>query len=179
MNHFLEILKYTVPALIVLLATTIIVNRFLQSQLKKEQYGLIKEGLKISLPLRLQAYERLAVFLERIDPRAIIPRVYKAGMQVKDLQYALVRNIKEEFGYNLSQQIYISTQTWNAVVGIKEQELAMINQIAAEMPPEASAKEYHQRIIDFIVRAKEDQLPITVGLKLLRNEAKLVLTQQA
>lgn len=179
MDALWDILKYTIPALIVLIATTIIVNKFLIAETRKKQLSIFQEGLQDSVRLRLQAYERLTVLMERMHPRAIIPRFYHPGMTVKDLQYALVSSIKEEFEHNLSQQVYVSTQVWSTVVGVKEQELAMINQIASTLKPGDSAKVFHQRILDYVMKSDEEALPVEIGLDIIRNEAKLVLSQKA
>lgn len=179
MDAFLDILKYTIPALIVLIATSIIVNKFLIAETRKKQMAIFQEGLQTSLQFRLQAYERLTVFLERLHPRSIIPRLYHPEMRARELQYALISAIKQEFEHNLSQQVYVSTNVWNTVVSVKEQEMAMINQITATLKPEASAKELHQRILDYIMKSDEEELPVGIGLEIIRQEAKLVLSQKA
>jgi len=179
MDTLLDILKYTLPAIIVLIANAIIVNKFLITEMRKRQMAIFQDGLQISLRLRLQAYERLTLLLERVQPRSIIPRLYHSGMTVQGLQYALIHSIKQEFEHNLSQQIYVSDRVWQTVVGIKEQEMAMINRIAATLKPEASAKELHHRILDYILKSEEDKLPIQIGLSLIQQEAKLVLSQKA
>lgn len=179
MDTLLDILKYTIPAVIVLIATSIIVNKFLITETRKKQLAIFQDGLQTSLHLRLQAYERLTVFLERINPRAIIPRLYKPGMHVQEFRYVLINAIKQEFEHNLSQQIYVSNNVWNSVAGIKEQEMAMINQIASTLKPDSSAKELHQHILKYIVESEQEKLPITIGLNIIRNEAKLVLSQKA
>lgn len=179
MNTLFEILKYTLPAIIVLIATSIIVNKFLIADTRKKQMAIFKDGLQISLRLRLQAYERLSVFLERIDPKALFTRSYQTGMHVQEFRYVLINSIKQEFEHNLSQQIYVSKKAWNTIIGIKEQEIAMINQIASTIKPDASAKELHKRFLDHLLKDEEEKLPISVGLDIIRTEAKLVLSQQA
>src|ERR1700761_1336153 len=77
MEILLELLKYTVPALVVLLAAYIIVNKFLISEMQRRQMALFQDTQNITLPLRLQAYERLAIFIERLHPRQLIPRIYQ------------------------------------------------------------------------------------------------------
>lgn len=177
MQTFLEILKYTLPAIIVLIATSIIVKRFLITETKRKQLAIFQEGMQTTLRLRLQAYERLAVFLERVHPGQVITRAYQSGMTVRDLQTAIITSIKLEFEHNLSQQIYVSTEVWKTVQSVKEQEMAMINQIASSLRPDADAKELHQRIIAF-VKDSQDRLPVEIALGILNDEAKIVLSQQ-
>lgn len=173
----LEILKYIIPAIVVLIATSIIVSKFLVNDTKRKQMAIFQEGLETTLRLRLQAYERLALYLERIHPRELITRVYESGMTAQDLHHTATAVIRAEFEHNLSQQIYVSTQVWKTVQSVKEQEIAMINQIAAQMKPDAPAKELHKRIVDFVV-SSEDALPVEIALEILQSEAKLVLSQK-
>ncbi len=172
----LEISKYLVPAIIVLIGVNSVVKKFMQGETKRRQLDIYRNGLEITLRLRLQAYERLSLFLERIQPRTLIPRVYMSGMTVSDLQLALTQSIQSEFDHNLSQQIYITPKLWNTVKGVKEQEQGMVNQIAATLNPEHSAKELHRKILDFVLST--EVLPIEIALELLHEEAKIVLSQK-
>src|SRR5690606_5836888 len=121
--------------------------------------------------------ERLAMFIERVHPRELIPRVYLTGMTVQDLRTLATNAIKAEFEHNLSQQIYVSSNVWNTIVSVKEQELAMINNIAQMMPADADAKELNNRIIDYVM-SQEDGVPSESALEAINNEAKLVMCQQ-
>ncbi|MFT4060780.1 MAG: hypothetical protein QM642_00320 [Edaphocola sp.] len=173
----LEILKYTIPALVVLVACTLIVRKFLISETERKRLSIFQQGMDTTLRLRLQAYERLALYLERINPRGLVPRVYESGMTVRDLQSALVYNINQEYEHNLSQQIYVSVQVWRTISNVKEQELAMINQVAGMLVPDAPARDLHQRIIDFLLTS-DTELPVNVALEVVNNEAKMVLMHQ-
>jgi len=174
----LEILKYTLPAIIVLIASYLIVQKFLVSEIKRKQLTLFNETQEVTARLRLQAYERLVLFIERIHPRNIVPRTYQSGMTVADLQAALIFNIKTEFEHNLSQQIYVSKEVWDTVRGVQEQEMGMINQIAKQLNPEAPAKDLHLRIIDMVMTA-EGTTPTDVALQIINDEAKRLLSFSA
>lgn len=174
MIAILEILKYTIPAIIVLIASYLIVQKFLVSELKRKQLALLHESQDISTRLRLQAYERLVLYIERIHPRQLVPRVYEPSMNVAVLQQMLIMTIKSEFEHNLSQQIYVSKQVWDTVKGVMEQEMNMVNQIAAQLSPEAPAKELHVRIIDFVLTS-QIAMPTEVALEIINNEAKHML----
>lgn len=178
MQIFLEILKYTLPAVVVLIACTLIVRRFLLTELKEKQIAMLRENQGPTVRLRLQAYERLALFLERVHPRQLAPRVYQTGMTVGELQATLIFNIRTEFEHNLSQQIYISKAIWDTVRGVKEQEMNMINSIAGQLDPNADAKELHKRMVDYILTLEGD-LPIDVALQMINDEAKTVLSYGA
>ncbi len=178
MQTLLEILKYTLPAVVVLLACTLIVRRFLLTELKEKQIAMLRENQGPTVRLRLQAYERLALFLERIHPRQLAPRVYQTGMTVAELQATIIFNIRTEFEHNLSQQIYVSKPIWDTVRGVKEQEMNMVNSIAAQLDPNADAKELHKRTVDYILTLEGD-LPIDIALQMINDEAKTVLSYGA
>jgi hypothetical protein len=171
----LEILKYTVPALVVMAASYMIVKKFLVSEISRKQLTLFKDTQETTMRLRLQAYERLVLFIERIHPRQLIPRVYQAGMTVNDLRQMLVFNINTEFEHNLSQQIYVSKQVWDTVKGVKEQEIGMVNQIAQQLQGDAPAKELHARIVDYVLTT-ESALPTEMALQIINDEAKRMLS---
>jgi len=173
-STILEILKYTLPALVVLITSYVIVQKFLVSQTQRKQLTLLRESQDVTLRLRLQAYERLVLFLERIQPRQLIPRVYEPGMTVNMLQQALAYHINAEFEHNLSQQIYVSRQVWDTVKNVKEQELHMINQIAKQLDAGAAAKELHTRIVDYVLTVEGD-MPTDIALQVIHDEAKRLL----
>ncbi len=170
---FLELLKYTVPALVVLIACTTIVKRFLITELKTKQVAMLRDNQDATVRLRLQALERLTIFVERLHPRQLVPRLYQSGMNVAELQAVLTHNIRAEFDHNLSQQIYVSRKVWDTVRGVKEQELNMINTIAQQLSPEDPGKELHKRIVDYVLTVEE--LPTDIALEVINEEAKNVL----
>jgi hypothetical protein len=174
----LEILKYTVPSIVVAVGCSLIVRRFLMTDIKEKQLALLQENQGATVKLRLQAYERLALYLERIHPRQLTPRVYQQGMTVAELQANLIFNIRTEFEHNLSQQIYVSKTIWNTVKSVKEQELNMINNIAQQLSYDADAKELHKKMVDYVMSI-EGELPIDVALQMINDEAKTVLSYGA
>lgn len=176
-QSLLEIAKYIIPALVVLIATNLIVGKFIQGENRRKHLEIYKSGMETTVRLRLQAYERLSLFLERIHPRLLVSRVYEPGMKARDLQMAILTTIRKEFEHNLSQQIYVSQNLWKTIINVKEQEMAMMNQISASINPESSAKELQKRIIEAVMEM--DVFPIEVALEMINNEAKLVLSHQS
>lgn len=179
MNTFLgtilEILKYTLPSLIVLWVTYAIVSKFLTEQTTRKQLALFHETQNITIPLRLQAYERLALYIERITPRSLLNRVYQKDMNVAVYEAMLVQTIKAEFDHNLAQQIYVSRGLWETVRGVKEQEINIINTFARRLDPDAPAKELHKLIMEYVLTDEGEQ-PTEVALQLLTDESRRVLT---
>lgn len=171
----LDIVKYVVPALVVLITSYTIVQKFLVTEMQRKQIAMFRETQDVTLRLRLQAYERMVVFVERISARQLLGRVYDSGMTVKDLQLAMVLTIKSEFEHNLSQQIYVSQNVWETVKGVKEQEINMANQLSKTLNPDAPAKELYGRITDMLL-STEETLPTDMALQVINEEARRVLS---
>lgn len=171
-------MKYTIPALIVLAASYQIVKKFLVTEMQRKQLAVFRDSQDITLRLRLQAYERLVLFLERINPGQLIPRVYAPNMTVRDLQQAIIFNIRGEFEHNIAQQIYVSKNVWETVKNVKEQEINMVIQVAQSLNPEAPGKDLHTRILDIILKADQD-LPVNMALQIINEEVKIVMSHGA
>jgi reverse gyrase len=133
-----------------------------------------KPVTKETNPLLLQAYERLALFTERIKLESLISRVYLNGMSAKDMQQALQRSIKEEFEHNITQQIYVNPEIWQAVNKMKDQNLYIINQLAAILPSNANAMDLNKRILDLVMNNPQSTMNNLV-LEALQFEAKKLL----
>ncbi len=171
----LELLKYTVPALVVLVSCYMIVKKFLVSEMQRKQLAIFKDSQDVTLRLRLQAYERLVLFVERISPRQLIPRVYDPSMTVRDLQLAMTFSIGAEYEHNVSQQIYVSSNVWETVRNVKEQEQNIVNRLAQTLPADAHARDLHARILDVMEKA-EGELPTDMALEIINNEVRKVMS---
>ncbi|MEO8772144.1 MAG: hypothetical protein ABI402_18740 [Ferruginibacter sp.] len=138
-------------------------------ELIKERLDLNNEGLK----LRMQALERLTLFSERAGLKNMIGRVESMQMSAASLHASLINTIKSEYEYNVSQQIYVSPEVWNAVTRLKDQNIYIINQLAATLPHEAIAMDLGKRILEYSM-ANNAELNMIV-LDALQYEAKRVL----
>ena len=175
LTTLLEILKYTLPAAVMLGITYLIVQKFLVSELQRKQLALLRESQNVTIPLRLQAYERLTLFTERIQTRQIMQRAYVTGMTVGELRQALVLTINAEWEHNLTQQIYVSRQVWETVKHMKEQELALIHGLAQQLNADAPAKELQVRLADYLAD-QEGDTPGQIAVAIIGEEAKRVLS---
>jgi hypothetical protein len=101
-----------------------------------------------SVSLQLQAYERLTLLVDRITLSNLISRTAQEALSARDMQQILTRNIRDEFDYNITQQIYITPETWKAVKKLKERNLLLINQAAMQLPPQATATELSRAILE-------------------------------
>ncbi|WP_296618459.1 hypothetical protein [Marivirga sp.] len=168
MEPFWDLVKIIIPAGIVLYAMFLTVKTMLQKQNEAKIIEIKAKNKEIVLPIRLQAYERMSLFLERISPDQIIKRVQKSDMNVAELQYLLLNEIREEFNHNLSQQVYMSDEAWKIIKNAKEELIMVVNQSAKELDPEAKSIELVKKIYEESLEKKIDN--IEYGLSFLKNE---------
>ncbi len=107
--------------------------------LKEVSDGRQAEGFKTMLPLRIQAAERVVLFLERLQPQQLIGRHLEEGQSADLFLASMLRGIREEFDYNLSQQLFLSDAAWQLTKAAKEQVIQMIHLSRADLPQDASA----------------------------------------
>jgi len=125
-------------------------------------------------PLQLQAYERLVLLCERISLPSLISRVSQPGLTARDMQVFLIETIKQEFEYNLTQQVYVSVIAWDAVRNLRDQSMLVINQIANVLPPDARSSDLNKKLLEVIMNQQEKALH-TMVLETLNYEAKQLL----
>jgi hypothetical protein len=148
MNSILEMLKYTLPSLIVLATAWIVLWYFFRNNESQRKTELALKNHEILLPLRLQAYERIALLLERLSVDSMLVRLNKPGLTVRQLQSEILATIRGEFEHNLSQQIYMSTSTWDAVRNARNQLIKIINSAAESIDPTLPSIELAKKIIE-------------------------------
>lgn len=170
MSDILEILKYTLPAIIVLLASWLILKQLIKSDQHKRNYEIILKNQEMITPVRLQAYERLTLLLERITPEALIMRISTPKMKAKQLHTELLNTIRAEFDHNVSQQIYITNQSWEIIKNARTNIVKLINSTAQNVNPDSPAYELGKAILEEWVQL--DKSPITIALEVLKKELK-------
>jgi len=170
MNEILEILKYLLPSFILFLTVYIMMHYHFKSEDRKRRIEITMASQKTILPIRLQAYERLALFLERISPESMIMRLTLADMTAKQLQTELLATIRAEFEHNLSQQVYISQQAWEKVKNARSNTISLINTAAEQIEPKASAVTLSKKILDMMMEHKS---PLTAqALEQIKKEVQ-------
>jgi len=168
METFLEILKYTVPALIVLIASFIIIRAFLENETRKQELKVKLSNSKTLIPIKMQAYERLVLYLERIIPNNLIIRVSRPDMNSMQLKAALIVNIREEFEHNMSQQLYISEKAWEVINNTKEEMIRLVNTSSSKVGETKSGQELAGAILEAYITNKDDQ--VKQALQYLKEE---------
>ncbi|MGX5819887.1 DUF7935 family protein [Chitinophaga lutea] len=128
---------------------------------------------QVVLPLQLQAYERMVLFVERINPQSLISRVNQPGFTVLDMQIGMVSSIKSEFDHNVSQQIYVTPPAWEAVKTVKEQTISIINQVALKLPPDAPSIELNKQLLELFMAQPES--PSDIAAEIINAEARKLM----
>lgn len=169
----IEILKYCVPALCVLLATWIVMHKFYKSEAEKRLWELKRLSQKEISPLRMRAYERLSLLLERTTPEHMLLELNLGEMTILQVQQHLMRTIRLEYDHNLSQQVYVSDQVWDTIIAAREQMVAFINTMAQQMPPESTALDFAKVLIT--AYRSNGQTANDQAMQMLRTEARSLL----
>ncbi len=170
MDFLFDIVKISISGVLVFLTAYYMLQNLLKNEEKKRYYEMRKETIKTLNPVRLNAYERFALFLERIHPDSMILRVQLSGMTVSDLHLALLANIREEFEHNVSQQIYVSPELWIFIKNSKESLVQFINSCSSKIPDDLPAIELAKVILEGY--GSIENPPTEVALDFLKKEVR-------
>ena len=124
--------------------------------------------------LQLAAYERLILLVDRISLPNLISRLNEPGATAREMHLLLTQNIKEEYDYNITQQIYVSADAWTSVKNLKEQNTLVINQFANTLPPHATGLDLNKFLLEYLMNDKKGALHEVVS-EVLSYEAKKLL----
>ncbi len=145
-----------------------------RKQAKLGQLNPKAEGSVSTTPLKLQAYERLILLADRISLPNLISRSNQPGLNIREMQNLLVQTIRQEFDHNITQQIYVSPEAWDAIRNLKEQNLLIINQVASYLPASASGQDLNKSLLEMVMQNPKASLHHVVS-DALSFEAKKVL----
>ncbi|HUR66191.1 MAG TPA: hypothetical protein VMZ03_07550 [Chitinophagaceae bacterium] len=163
----------TVSLIVAVLAFLLALASFLKRPSTKKEEP-VKPGLQNAAHLQLQAYERLVLLAERIALPNLISRLNQPGISAYEMKIILTENIKHEFEYNSTQQLYVSPVSWDSVRNLKEQNIMIVNQVSGSLPPSASAADLNKKILELILSQPNGALHEMV-LQTLNFEAKKLM----
>ncbi len=167
-NSFWEILKIVLPALVVFLTAYFLFRDMLENSQKQREFEFRVQNSGKITPVRLQAYERFTLLLERLSPQSLLIRVNPHDKTAGKYHQELLNTIRQEFEHNLSQQIYISPILWETLRGARENLISIINKSSEETEDNASALSLSKKIFDNWMSEEND--PIAIALKELKKE---------
>lgn len=184
MDNFNTLLLVVLPAIVVAATVYYVMQLYLKNEREKrsmEEQTFRKEieEIKLSikqknaaqaLPVRLQAYERLALLLERISPDSLVMRSFSDKMSAQQFQSKLTQSIRDEFEHNYAQQVYVSANLWKVIRKAKEETIQIVNLSAGKVGKDASAVDLSKEIFD--LTGQLDNIPTHVALDYLKQEVQ-------
>lgn len=170
-------------ALVIILAVAVVIFGFwiiqysnFRNEEKKRQWELKRESQKTISPIRLRAYERLTLLLERTKPEHMIMELRQnqpdafSTWTIGQVQQYLLQTIRAEFDHNQSQQVYVSDEVWDMIINARDQMAAFVIAIAGQLPPNATVQVYIQALMT--AYPSNGTTPTDKALEYLKNEAK-------
>jgi hypothetical protein len=167
-DKIIELAFYTLPALITGAVAYYSFQTFTESDEKRRRLNLLKENQKQALPLKLQAYERLALLLERINPAKLLIRVAPLSDDKVHYQHLLIQHIEQEYEHNLTQQIYVSDECWLMISTAKNTIIQNIRKTTMSVDITNSDK-LREAILSNLL---EGESATTIALSYLKTEVK-------
>ncbi len=170
MDALIEFGKILLPAGAVLYAMYLVVKSFLNKEFENKLVDIKIKNSETVLPVRLQAYERLCLFLERISPNNLIIRLNDPSLSAKQFQQILIAEIRQEFNHNLSQQVYVSDHSWDMVKKAMEEVVSVINMGGQQAGQEDKSVDLAKKIFELMMEKNND--PTGNALKTVKDEIR-------
>ena len=165
-TKIIEILAYTIPSLITGGVAYFLFESYFKDQQNTRRWLLQKDSQKDLLPLRLQAYERMTLFMERINPSQLLVRIIPISDDKNEYTNYVIAQVEQEFEHNLAQQIYISDECWSIITTAKNATIQMIR-LAAKSEKVADANQLREVILGDLL---EKTSPSSAALAFIKNE---------
>jgi hypothetical protein len=168
MEDLTDILKITIPALIVFFTSWVLLRNMIRNDQDKRKQELILQNSRTVTPIKLQAYERIVLFLERISLESLLVRVSLSDMTASQLHSTLLSTIRNEFEHNLSQQIYMSQQAWEVVRNARSNMIKIINSEAEKMQANSSGMAFSRQLLEKIMELEQE--PTRAAIDFIKGE---------
>lgn len=156
METFYDILKITIPALLVLLTAWLVLRNTLKADQDRRRQEIILQNSKTITPIRLQSYERIVLFLERISLESLLVRISSPDMSALQLHSQLLATIRSEFEHNLSQQVYMSPQAWEVVRNARSNMIKLINTEFEKLPSGAPGIALSKQLLEKVMELEKE-----------------------
>jgi hypothetical protein len=168
-DKLIESIAYILPAAVIGLIAYYMFNSFIKHQNSENKLQMLTQKKKDSLPIKLQAYERMLLFCERINPVKMLLRIKPLSENTQDYLQLLIKNIEQEFEHNLVQQIYISNTTWTAILATKN---GIINKLKQVAETSSSANDLRENVL---ITYSKILPPTDTAISFIKNEVKKLL----
>ena len=149
-----DVLILSIPLAGILIATYLMLQHFHNKSINENEKEIDIQKTKTFFPLKIQAYERVILFLERIDPNNMIIRTHENGMNALTLHRELLKIVRDEYTHNMSQQVYIDPKSWKIVLNAKDETIQILNVALNNMSTESSGLDLSAKIFESIASKK-------------------------
>jgi hypothetical protein len=168
MEALKDIVMITIPAFIVFLTSYFLLRNMIRNDQDKRRQELILQNSRTTTPIKLQAYERIVLFLERISLESLLLRVSTPDMSASQLHSALLSTIRSEFEHNLSQQIYMSQQAWEVARNARSNMIKIINSEAEKLAANSTSIDLSKHLLEKIMELEKE--PTHVAIEFIKAE---------
>ncbi|MDX9928818.1 MAG: hypothetical protein RBS37_03100 [Bacteroidales bacterium] len=173
MEIIYDLLKILVPSGLVLITAWVLISKMIKNDQDRRRNEIVLMNSRTVLPVRLQAYERIIMFLERISMESLLVRVNRQGMTAGQLHSTLLTTIRSEFEHNLSQQIYMTPQAWEVIKNARSNTIKIINSIAEAIPESATSVDLSRTLLEKVMELEKE--PTQVAIEFVKAEIARLL----
>lgn len=167
-----DIFKYSISGLIVFFVAFYVLRSYIEEARSIKLSELKKASQAHTLPLRLQAYERAILFIERINPANMLLRLHVPGISAREMQNILLSDIRAEFQHNIAQQLYISSGSWSVIKKLKDNTVGMVNNIASSLPEHTASAEFSKAVLTRL--ANMDDNPYDAAIAIIKHDIEVL-----
>jgi hypothetical protein len=173
MEIIYDLVKILVPSGLVLITAWVLISKMIKNDQDRRRNEIVLMNSRTVLPVRLQAYERIIMFLERISMESLLVRVNRQGMTAGQLHSTLLTTIRSEFEHNLSQQIYMTPQVWEVIKNARSNTIKIINSIAEAIPESATSVDLSRTLLEKVMELEKE--PTQVAIEFVKAEIARLL----
>ncbi|MFT4755192.1 MAG: hypothetical protein ACI85Q_002759 [Salibacteraceae bacterium] len=168
MDYLFELFKILIPAVSIVVVVQVMLKNHFDDQKRRDELIVSKANRQDLKPLQMQAYERLILFLERLQPDNLMMRTQRPGMSSRMLHTSMLKAIRQEYEHNMTQQLYISPSAWKLVLMAKDEVAKLVNLSSSQLTKEATAIDFAQQLANIV--GQLDKIPTDVAINGLKLE---------
>lgn len=167
LDYLFDLFKILIPSMAVVVVVQVMLRNHYDDQKRRDELIVYKSNIAEIRPLRIQAYERLILFLERIQSNQLIMRCQIPNASAMSVQMEMLKSIRTEYQHNMTQQLYISSTAWQLVIKAKDEMSKIVNLTASQLPEDATGIDFVSLLVDVTGQIPKSPTDVAIeGLKL-------------
>ena len=168
LDYLFDLFKILIPSVAVVVVVQVMLKNHFDDQKRRDQLISAKSDRQDLRPLQMQAFERLVLFLERLQPDNLMMRIQKPRMSARALHTAMLKAIRQEYEHNMTQQLYVSPASWKLVLMARDEVSKLVNLAATQVAEDATSLDLGKSMMDIVMRM--DKMPTDVAILGLKSE---------